>query len=120
MVSKTKLKQLVNEFTLSNKVAIYIPSTQDVNKDIDNSKEVDKIAEIFSGLFGGATSQPVTGYWNSDSGLVKENPVIVYSYCDDTQLKDNLNRVILEAKRIKQVFSQEAVSVEINSQLYLI
>lgn len=70
------------KFDLNAKVAIYVPSTTDVNVPTDNKKFVNKVMTKFSEWFGGCTSTPAVGGWVSNSGaLVVENVTIVYAFC---------------------------------------
>lgn len=105
---------------LTKKVSIYIPSTIDVNKEIDTSQYIDECAILLSEMFGGATSQQVNGYWNSDThGLVKENITIVYAFhnkMSSEQYKD----IIAYCTKLRTELSQEAISLEINGRLIFI
>lgn len=49
------------KFDLNAKVAIYVPSTTDVNVPTDNKKFVNKVMTKFSEWFGGCTSTPAVG-----------------------------------------------------------
>lgn len=53
------------KFDLNAKVAIYVPSTTDVNVPTDNKKFVNKAMTKFSEWFGGCTSTPAVGGWVS-------------------------------------------------------
>ena len=109
---------------LNHKVAIYIPSTYGVNSQAGQlfiEAAIKRVAVLFSEWFGGATSQEVFGYWQSETkGLVKESVTIVYAYCDDSTLDAKLADIEKMAEDIKLFFSQEAVSVEIDNRLYFV
>lgn len=48
------------KFDLNAKVAIYVPSTTDVNVPTDNKEFVNKVTTKFSEWFGGCTSKRFT------------------------------------------------------------
>ena len=110
-----------NLIPLSHKVTIYIPSTQGVTKEANNAKHVEAAAVLLSNCFGGATSAEAVGYWVSDNeGLVKEHPVLVYAYAKEQDFIKYIDLVIDFCYKMKQDLKQEAISLEINNQLYLI
>lgn len=106
---------------LPQRVALYVPGTQDINHATDNAAQVERVAREFCGWFGGATAQQSAGYWISDNaGLVREATTIVYAACTADQLRERLPDVLTLAQQIKQDMAQEAVSVELNGTLYII
>ena len=106
---------------LPQRVALYVPGTQDINHATDNAAQVERVAREFCGWFGGATAQPRAGYWLSDSaGLIREGVTIVYAACTADQLRERLPDVLTLAQQIKAEMQQEAVSAEINGTLYII
>ena len=107
--------------TLPQRVALYVPGTQDINHATDNAAQVERVAREFCGWFGGATAQQSTGYWVSDNaGLVREAVTIVFAACTADQLRERLPDVLTLAQQIKAEMQQEAVSAEINGTLYII
>ena len=113
--------KLQNLFKLSSKITVYIPSTVDINKDIDNKKYVDAVATLLSNCFGGATSCETLGYWMSPSaGLVKEHTTMVYAYCSDTDLQKHAEKVIDFCEVLKDKLKQDSVAMEINGEMYFI
>ena len=117
-----KINNLSQYFSLNNKVAIYVPSTIDVDVTIDNSKYINDITKKFCLMFGGATSQNVVGSWYSEDlkKVVTENVTIVYSNCSDDQLKDNINAVEDIAKKLCEDMRQECISLEVNGVLHFV
>lgn len=116
-----KSAKLQNLFKLSSKITVYVPSTTDINKEINNKKYVEEVASLLSNCFGGATSCPVLGYWNSPSeGLVKEKTVMVYAYCTDADLQEHAEKVINYCENLKKELKQDAISFEINGEMYFI
>ena len=114
-------KKLKNCFKLSSKVTVYIPSTADINKEIDNTEYVNKTATLLSECFGGATSTPALGYWTSPTaGLVKEKTTLVFAYADEKSLNENLDKVITWCENVKAELSQDAIALELNGEMYFI
>lgn len=112
MIKNAKLQ---NMFKLSSKVTVYIPSTTDINKQIDNSEYVDQCASLLSECFKGATSTPALGYWMSNTvGLVKESTTMVFAYASDTDLQTNIEKVVTFCENLKKELSQDAIALEIN------
>lgn len=106
---------------LSSKVSIYVPSTTSVSVSIDTSDWVAKVAATLSTYFGGATATEASGFWVSDaSELIKEKVTIVYAYCTSEDLSLKREAVFALAQEMKEALAQEAVSVEVNNELYLI
>lgn len=116
-----EIMQQAAQIALPERVALYVPSTQDVAHATDNAAQVERVARDFCGWFGGATAQQSAGYWMSDAaGLVREAVTIVYAACTAAQLREHLPDVLQLAQQIKQDMAQEAVSVELNGALYII
>lgn len=114
-------KRLKNMFQLSSKLTVYIPSTVEVNKEVNNKKYVDDCASLMSECFGGATSTPALGYWASNrEGLVKENTTIVFAYCSDVDLQNKVDKIIDYCEYLKDEMGQEAIALEINGTMYFI
>src|SRR5690554_1087223 len=113
---KTTTTNLIN-YNMDNKVSIYVPSTVNINRSINNNKQVLSIIKQMSLPFGGATSYKCTGGWIANNGdIVTEQVNIVYSFCDKKSLKDNLSKVINICQQIKKDMQQEAVTLEINGK----
>ena len=113
--------KLKNMFKLSSKITVYIPSTCDISQQADTKKYVDACAVLLSESFGGATSCEALGYWVSPSaGLVKERSTMVFAYCSDTDLQNNIEKVIDFCETVKTELKQDAVALEINGEMYFI
>lgn len=120
-MKNVKIAKLNNLFKLSSKITVYIPATVNIDEKIDNSKYVDELASLMSEFFGGATSCQVLGYWNSPTaGLVKEYTTQVYSYCTDNDLQNHAEKVIDYCINLKNELKQDAISLEINGEMYFI
>jgi hypothetical protein len=115
------MKQLKNCIKLSSRITIYVPATSNVNKQVDNSEQVDKTASFLASCFGGATSSPAVGYWLSPAhGLVRENTTIVFAYADQSALEKNVNSIVEYCEQLKQDMQQESIALEINGEMYFI
>ena len=115
------MKRLTNCIKLSSRITVYVPSTTDVNKQIDNTAFVDKTASILSECFGGATSSPAVGYWLSTSaGLVRENTTVVFAYASESDLTAKIDTVVDWCEAMKRELAQESIALEINGEMYFI
>lgn len=111
----------LNKLTaLKDRIAIYVPSTVEVDKEVSNEKMVNSIMKAFSKMFGGCTAEEVKGGWVTEqNNLVIEKVTKIYS--NTIELNDShIDAVIKIANIIKDEMKQEAVAIEINSKLYLI
>lgn len=119
--NENKLQQMLAS-GLTEKVAIYVPSTVNVNQTIDNSQFVSKVAIELSKLFGGATQTQAIGSWFSQdlNKLVTENVTIVYSNCTKSDLEKHLLKVVNIASQLCSDMTQECISLEINNVLHFI
>lgn len=107
------------KFDLNAKVAIYVPSTTDVNVPTDNKKFVNKVMTKFSEWFGGCTSTPgPSGVGCRTLGpLVVENVTIVYAFCTPESFGKHFEEVYTLATEIRDEMRQEAVTLEYNGQV---
>lgn len=116
-----KNAKLKNLFCLSSKIAVYVPSTLDVDKAIDNKVYVNNISSLLASTFGGSTCQSCIGSYVSDNGNMINEPVnIVYSYCTTEQLEVNADIIITACEALKVEMNQESIALEINNKLYFI
>ena len=98
---------------LRKKFSIYVPSTVDVDKPIDNSAYVEKTARFLSEHFGGCTRFDAVGNWiASDEKLVAEKVTICYAFCDVATYYKNILAVKRYARALCAEMRQEAISVE--------
>ncbi|MBM5783054.1 MAG: DUF3574 domain-containing protein [Pelagibacterales bacterium] len=115
------MKKLKNLIKLSASVRVLIPSTISINKNFDNSQEVDDALSFFSQAFGGATSFVALGAWQSQNlGLIKEKVVAVESFCDQSELEERIDDVVNFCEQLKKRLDQEAISLFVNNELYFI
>ena len=114
-------KALAGLYSLDHNVKLYIPSTDHVSEHTDNSRYIREALELFSTLFGGATSYDAMGSWvSNERGLVVEAVKIVESYATKEQVTAGIAKVIAYAEKIKHEMNQEAVSLEYDNKLYFI
>ena len=106
-----KLKDLI---PMKSKITVYVPATVDVNKEIDNSAQVERVARLLSECFGGATASPVRGYW------VAEKTTMVFAYCDTAAAEKYIDDVVTLCNELKHEMGQEAVALEYNGSMYFI
>ena len=112
------MKQQLFKFDLNSKVAIYVPSTMNVNETCDNTEYVKNTIKQLSTWFCGATATPAIGGWVSAAGeVVMENVSIVYAFCTTEQLQEHAADIIALCESIKKDMQQEAVILEINGQV---
>lgn len=120
MQKTKKMNSLEGLTCLKEKVAVYVPSTFNINESIDNSFYVHEVLKEFSEIFGGATAISADGAWMSKAnGLVLEKNIIIYSYCDNLT-NENVDKVLSICEWLKSELKQEAISLVINNQLYFV
>ena len=114
------MKNLKTLSPLSHKVTVYIPGTNGVYAEADNSEYAEKAATLLSSLYGGATRQENIGYWESEGGaLVKEKIITVFAFAS-VLTDETIEQVINFCENMKDDLKQEAISLEIDGNLYFI
>lgn len=104
--------------TLNKKITFYVPSTMNGTESIDNSLQVEHVADMLCQLCGGATSIPVNGYYKMETGeIVKENTVQVFAYTSFWNLRKIRKNIQELANWIKLEMMQESVALEINGKM---
>ena len=119
----SNLQKLEAKSENCQKVCIYIPSTIDVDKIINNSLYVKNTQIELVGLFGGATTvNNCVGSWYSDDlgKTVNENVTMIYSFTDLKTLENNVKNVWNIAYKLCKLMRQECISLEINGKLYFV
>lgn len=118
MLQNSKLK---NMFKLSSRVTVYVPSTVNIDIEIDTTEYIDKTATLLSDCFGGATSTTALGYWVSPTaGLVKEKSTMVFAYCTEKDLNEKVDNVVEWCEKMRTELKQDAIALEINGEMYFI
>ena len=108
---------------LTNKIAIYVPSTYKGNKPAKRmqKKACKHVVKYFCKYFGGATQQAANGFWLSDKhGIIAEDVQIVFANCTENDLQNNVAKVMQIAKGICKFMRQEAVTIQIDDTLQFI
>ncbi|MEA2574446.1 MAG: family transcriptional regulator, cyclic receptor protein [Chloroflexia bacterium] len=112
---------LVDRLKRTNQVRVYIPTTVDVDQQLDTSTYVKEALALLGNLFGGATSDSAQGVWKSENaGLVGETVYIVTSYVTQSDLDRHLEHILAVVDRMKYELKQEAMALEVNERLMLI
>ncbi|GAB4152997.1 MAG: hypothetical protein Fur0021_18310 [Candidatus Promineifilaceae bacterium] len=115
------LQEVYRRLSLNHALAIFVPSTVDVNQQTDNTQQVQQALAFLGSIFGGATSSNAEGVWRSEeSGLVTEQVTIVRTFVSAKALESNLDSVIDFASGLKRDMKQEAVAISIDNQLILV
>lgn len=114
--------ELLNKYySLPEKIAVYIPSTIDVNVKCDTTKYSEYFENLFSKLFGGCSAMPINGFWISDkTGLVKENIFYIYANSDHETINNSLESILTDVKKMCSELKQDCISLEINGILHFI
>lgn len=115
------LQEVYRRLSLNHAVALFVPSTMDVNQHTDNSTQVQAALSFLGNLFGGATSSNAEGAWRSEeSGLVTEQVTIVRTFVSKKALDSHLDDVLSFASDLKRDMKQEAVAISVDNQLILV
>ena len=113
-----KLEKLI---PLRCKVTVYVPGTVDVDKQIDNSAQVERVAAMLSTCFGGATASPVRGYYVADDGrLVAERTTMVFAFCTTEDADRHMDAVVELCAALREEMRQECIALEYNGGMYFI
>lgn len=116
-----EFNQLKNLFSLDNKIRLFIPSTYDIDKKIDNKNIVKKIRKRFSILFGGSTIfNGIGSYVIDDQKEIVEDVKIIEAFASDIDLKNNIDKVLKLSKNLKKELKQDSVALEVNGKMYFI
>ena len=106
---------------LNNRIAVYCPSQDRDGQSIPNAQElVTEVLSCLSELFGGATATPSQGAWINDRGaLILEDITIVYAFAAELG-SAVIEKVEALCEKIKTDGRQEAVSLEVNGELFFV
>lgn len=115
------MKHLKNCICLGSIVKIYVPSTYNINENLDCSAWIDKTLTFLAEKFGGATASEALGAWLSlEKGLVKERITVVFAYTTSNDLSENINSVYDFCIEMKEKLKQESIALEVNGELYFV
>ncbi len=115
------IREVYRRLSLNHALAIFVPSTLDVDCPVDNEHQVQSTLQFLGSVFGGATKSDAEGVWRSeDSGLVTEQVTIVRTFVSKPALDSHLDTVVEFATQLKEEMKQEAVALSIDHQLILV
>ena len=111
-------------FELPFEMAVYVPSTQDVDQVISVDKmdrRVDGVRKYLAKLFGGYTSeQTLGGFIASDGELVNEDVVKVTSFSTVEDFENNKEALLKQIGKWGDQWGQEAIGFEYEGDLFYI
>ena len=108
---------------LTESVAVYVPSTTDIDCTADSelvAQTVQQVTRTLAQLFGGATVQAGTGSWISDSGALVQEPVQIVTSSASALTTQTLDSVMALARTVGRDMRQDCIAVSINGTLCLI
>lgn len=104
-----------------HEVSAFVPTTSDVDQEIDPAPHLDRAKALFGECFGGATIREAEGVWKSEEfGLVGERVLMVTAACDQGLLNAHLDKVTAFLLDLKQLLRQEAVAMRVDGRLILL
>jgi len=111
-------------FHLPYELAVYVPSTQDVNKSITASElraRVKEVEKYLAETFGGFTSaEKVGGYLSSKSSIITEKVVPVTAFSSMQDFRANKSKLINKMSLWAKKWGQEAIGFEFEGDLYYV
>ena len=111
-----KVLDFPKEKGLQTYTAVYVPSTQDVDKKISKGKFNKRIADVQEFLtkkFGGTTTSTEVGTYQAQSGnIVKEKVAKVENFSDFTDWKKQDEDVMKFVEKMAKKWGQESLSFE--------
>ena len=117
-------EKLSKNFALPFEVVVYVPSTQDADTTISESEFKNRIIEVetyLAKLFGGFSSNPVDGGYNSDEkGLIKEDVFKVFSFASRDGFEPKMEELVIQIKKWCKVWGQEAIGLEFEGDLFYV
>jgi hypothetical protein len=119
-VKVPSLKEIQPEI-MDRFVRVYIPSRDSRGRKINNKKMIREMSELFARLFGGYTIFPAKGGWQSESGqIIEENIIIVESYALRVGFDECLEAVRVIVLDFKRKYHQESIALNINNRFHLL
>jgi hypothetical protein len=113
--------KLFENFSLNEKISIYVPSTVNVNEKIDTQKNVIDVSKKLASIFGGSTAIKTNGNYISNDGiLVTEEITVVYAFCTTEDLEKNEDEIIAICENLKIELKQECIALEVSNKMYFI
>ena len=117
-------EKLSKNFALPFEIVVYVPSTQDADTTIsqeDFKHRIEVVETYLAKLFGGFSSNPVDGGYNSDEkGLIKEDVFKVYSFASRDGFEPKMEELVIQIKKWCKVWGQEAIGLEFEGDLFYV
>jgi len=111
-------------FHLPYELAVYVPSTKDVDKSITASElraRVKLVEKYLAETFGGFTSsEKVGGYLSSKSSIVTEKVIPVTAFATMDDFRKNKSKLINKMSVWAKEWGQEAIGFEFEGDLYYV
>jgi hypothetical protein len=111
-------------FHLPIEMAVYVPSTQDVDKVISTTemkKRVTEVSKYLANLFGGFTrTDKVGGYLASNNKVVVENVEPVTAFATKDDFNKHKNELISKLSEWARRWGQESIGFEYEGDLYYV
>jgi len=111
-------------FHLPLELAVYVPSTQDIDEVISEGElnaRVNEVSKYLASTFGGFTkSERVGGFMTSKSELVTEDVVPVVSFATKEDYQANKNKLVEKLSEWARKWGQEAIGFEFEGDLYYV
>lgn len=112
---------VVQCISCDHSIQVYIPTTANVNAQMDTTLHLESALDIFGKYFNGATCKQAEGIWNSkEYGLVSETVYIVESMTTESRLNEYKDTIFDFAKRLKSELAQDAIAIYIDGKLNLV
>lgn len=121
-----EVREILSQFAakvwvLDRSVAIFVPTTVDVNVRADTSFYVEQTRQLMGRLFGGACWVELGGLYNSPAiGMVKEDVVVVRSHMTSEALRTHLPKVLRFVGYLQRELRQETIALEIDGHMVLL
>jgi hypothetical protein len=103
--------------------SVYIPDKDKSGKPVPNQPQwIEEAIQLLCEINGGATAMPpVDGGWMNDDGvIIREKPVVVYSYIRAAAFVAGLNRIREFLHRMGRETNQGEIAFEFDGQFYRI
>jgi hypothetical protein len=111
-------------FHLPLELAVYVPSTQDVDEVISEDElnaRVNEVSKYLASTFGGFTkSERVGGFMTSKSELVTEDVIPVVSFATKQDYEANKEKLVEKLSEWARKWGQEAIGFEFEGDLYYV
>lgn len=109
---------------LPMEISVYVPSTKDANVPVSKEElnaRVKEVKQYLATLFGGYSSSEIIGGYVSTTGeLIQEDVVKVISFATKQAYEENEATLIDKIADWSKEWSQEAIGLEIEGDLYYI